>query len=292
MIRATEGELQRTIAGLTPVESARVHIAAPEASLYSSHAGADHRVGRGPHQARRWISRRKKSAGSRSSSPVRSTGSSPRTSRSSTRTAPCWCRRSRRVNDVAGRRAEVHRRPAVAKQRYETNLQENIQGMLDAAIGPKRSAVRVATDMNFDADQDRDRIVRAATGRSARTQTERETFAGHRAPPRQPPVGIPGTTTNAVPTYQGPAQQGTSRYSRSKSTTNYEITKSNTKAHRRAGQGDARLGRGAGERPAHARGGSGAARPPSAAATIAHQRRRREDPQRRLRRGRDRPDAR
>ena len=34
--RATEGELQRTIAGLTPVESARVHIASPEASLYSS----------------------------------------------------------------------------------------------------------------------------------------------------------------------------------------------------------------------------------------------------------------
>ncbi len=34
--RATEGELQRTIAGLTPVESARVHIASPEASLYST----------------------------------------------------------------------------------------------------------------------------------------------------------------------------------------------------------------------------------------------------------------
>src|SRR5450755_1069127 len=34
--RATEGELQRTIAGLTPVESARVHIASPESSLYSS----------------------------------------------------------------------------------------------------------------------------------------------------------------------------------------------------------------------------------------------------------------
>ena len=35
-MRATEGELQRTIAGLTPVESARVHIASPEASLYST----------------------------------------------------------------------------------------------------------------------------------------------------------------------------------------------------------------------------------------------------------------
>ena len=35
-IRATQGELQRTIAGLTPVLSARVHIASPDASLYSS----------------------------------------------------------------------------------------------------------------------------------------------------------------------------------------------------------------------------------------------------------------
>ena len=34
--RATEGELQRTIAALTPVQSARVHIATPEATLYST----------------------------------------------------------------------------------------------------------------------------------------------------------------------------------------------------------------------------------------------------------------
>src|SRR5665213_2192645 len=34
--RATEGELQRTISGLTPVQSARVHIASPAASLYSN----------------------------------------------------------------------------------------------------------------------------------------------------------------------------------------------------------------------------------------------------------------
>ncbi|MDB5091904.1 MAG: flagellar M-ring protein FliF, partial [Candidatus Eremiobacteraeota bacterium] len=34
--RATEGELQRTIAGLAQVQSARVHIASPQASLYST----------------------------------------------------------------------------------------------------------------------------------------------------------------------------------------------------------------------------------------------------------------
>ena len=34
--RATEGELQRTINGLDPVETSRVHIATPDQSLYSS----------------------------------------------------------------------------------------------------------------------------------------------------------------------------------------------------------------------------------------------------------------
>jgi flagellar M-ring protein FliF len=113
----------------------------------------------------------------------------------------------------------------VAKQKYEANLQENIQGMLDAAIGSKRSAVRVATDMNFDSTKTETESF-APQGTVRSSQTEKETFAGQGSP-RQPPVGIPGTTTNSVPTYQGlQNQQGPSRYSRSKTTTNFEITKS------------------------------------------------------------------
>ena len=65
----------------------------------------------------------------------------------------------------------------VAKQRYETNLQENIQGLLDAAIGPKRSAVRVATDMDFDAGQTETESY-APQGTVRSTQTERESYQG------------------------------------------------------------------------------------------------------------------
>ena len=49
-IRATEGELQRTIAGLTPVESARVHLAVARSDPLLDDAGTDHRVGRDPHK--------------------------------------------------------------------------------------------------------------------------------------------------------------------------------------------------------------------------------------------------
>ncbi len=227
-VRATEGELQRTIASLTPVQSARVHIASPDVSLYS-------------------------------------TTQEPTTASVAIQTRPGMLLSPQEVRGitqlvsgaVAGLKPEnvtiVNQdgtvlvpaplangpdgQPAAdalkltsdqlaAKQRYEANLQENIQGLLDAAIGVKRSAVRVATDMNFDAGQT-DTETYAPNGTVRSTQTERESFAGTGA--ARPPVGVPGTTTN-VPTYQGQEQQtGNTRYSKSKTTTNYEITKSETK---------------------------------------------------------------
>jgi flagellar M-ring protein FliF len=100
--------------------------------------------------------------------------------------------------------------------------------LLDAAIGVKRSAVRVATDMDFDAGTT-DTESYAPNGTVRSTQTERESFQGT-GPPRQPPIGVPGTTTNTVPTYQGVQNNtGNSRYTKSKSTTNFEITKTTSK---------------------------------------------------------------
>src|SRR6185312_9913051 len=43
-------------------------------------------------------------------------------------------------------------------------------------------------------------------------------------PPRGGAVGVPGTTTNAIPTYQGTQNQGaTGRYNKSKSTVNNQV---------------------------------------------------------------------
>jgi flagellar M-ring protein FliF len=115
----------------------------------------------------------------------------------------------------------------VAKQRYETNLQENIQGLLDAVIGPHRSAVRVATDMNFDANESESKTY-APQGTILSQQNEKEAYTGSQ--PKGGASGVPATTSNTVPTYQGaPPATGTGNYKKSKSTVNYDVTVQNAK---------------------------------------------------------------
>jgi flagellar M-ring protein FliF len=229
-IRATEGELQRTIAGLTPVASARVHLAVPDATLYSTiqeptTASVAVRTKPGmtlsPQEVRgitQLVSGAVEGLKPDNVTIVNQDGTvlvpSPST------TGPGGAATADALKMTSDQ--------LVAKQRYETNLQENIQGLLDAALGPKRSAVRVATDMNFDAAQtETESYSPNGTVRSA--QNERESFQGTGGA-RRPPVGVPGTTTNTVPTYQGvQSNQGNSRYTKSKTTTNYEITKSTSK---------------------------------------------------------------
>jgi flagellar M-ring protein FliF len=226
-IRATEGELQRTIGSLTPVDSARVHIAAPEVSLYSSTQQ--------PTTAS--IAVKTKPGMTLSPAEVRGItqlvagaveGLKPDQVTIVNQDGTVLVPSPNAGEDVAATTLKLTQDQLQAKQKYESNLQENIQGMLDAAIGSKRSAVRVATEMNFDANQTETKSF-APAGTVRSSQTEKETFAGTGGT-RPPPIGIPGTTTNAVPTYQGQTQQqGPSRYQRSKTTTNYEITESTAK---------------------------------------------------------------
>lgn len=115
----------------------------------------------------------------------------------------------------------------LAKQHYETNLQENIQTLLDAVIGPHRSAVRVATDMNFDANESESKTY-APQGTILSQQNEKESYTG--TPPKGAGAsGVPGSTSN-VPTYQGAANNtGGGNYKKSKSTVNYDVTEQNAK---------------------------------------------------------------
>jgi len=228
-IRATEGELQRTIGSLTPVQSARVHLAVPNASLYSSVQE--------PTTAS--VAIRTKPGATLSPEEVRGItqlvagaveGLRPDNVTIVNQDGTVLIPAASTTNADGTQNANAMKMTGdqlVAKQHYETNLQENIQGLLDAAIGPKRSAVRVATDMNFDAAQtETESYAPAGTVRS--TQTEREAYQGT-GNGRQPPIGVPGTTTNAIPTYQGVQNLGNSQYTKSKSTTNFEITKSTSK---------------------------------------------------------------
>jgi flagellar M-ring protein FliF len=223
--RATEGELQRTIAGLTPVQSARVHIASPEASLYSSTQE--------PTTAS--VAIQTKPGMQLNSSEVRGItqlvsgaveGLKPENvtivDQNGTVLRPSASDAGAVDGDDSVSALKLTQDQLVAKEKYESDLQQSLQGLLDQTIGAHRSAVRVATRMNFDANSSETKTY-APAGTVLSQQTERETYNGANGA-RNRAIGVPGTTTNVVPTYQGAQnQQGNGRYANSKNTTNYDV---------------------------------------------------------------------
>jgi flagellar M-ring protein FliF len=227
--RATEGELQRTISGLGPVQSARVHIAAPEASLYSTtqqpttaSVAIQTKVGMQLNaQEVRGITQLVSGAVA---------GLKPENvtivDQNGTILRPSALEEAGAIADSTS--ALKHTQDQlVAKEKYESDLQQSLQGLLDATIGAHRSAVRVNSEMNFDANATETKSF-APQGTVRSAQTERETYNGNGAP-RTAAAGVPGTTTN-VPTYQGTQTQATTgRYGKTKTTTNYEVTEQTAK---------------------------------------------------------------
>lgn len=228
--RATEGELQRTISGLGPVQSARVHIAASEASLYSTTQQ--------PTTAS--VAIQTKTGMQLNAQEVRGitqlvsgavAGLKPENvtivDQNGTILRPSALEEAGAVADSTS--ALKHTQDQlVAKEKYESDLQQSLQGLLDATIGAHRSAVRVNSEMNFDANATETKSF-APQGTVRSAQTERETYNGNGAP-RNAAIGVPGTTTNVVPTYQGTQNQTTTgKYGKTKTTTNYEVTEQTAK---------------------------------------------------------------
>ncbi|HZO92349.1 MAG TPA: flagellar basal-body MS-ring/collar protein FliF [Candidatus Baltobacteraceae bacterium] len=222
--RATEGELQRTIAGLTPVQSARVHIASPEASLYSSTQQ--------PTTAS--IAIQTKPGMQLNSAEVRGItqlvagaveGLKPENvtivDQNGTVLRPSALDGTG-AGDATASALKLTQDQLIAKEKFESDLQQSLQGLLDQTIGAHRSAVRVASQMNFDANSSETKTY-APAGTVLSEQSERETYNGTGAN-RNRAIGVPGTTTNVVPTYQGAQnQQSDGRYANTKKTTNYDV---------------------------------------------------------------------
>jgi flagellar M-ring protein FliF len=115
----------------------------------------------------------------------------------------------------------------LAKERYESTLQQSIQSMLDDTLGKKRAIARVSTKMDFDANTTESKTY-APAGTVLSQQNERESWNGSQPSPQRA-IGVPGTTSN-IGTYQA-VQNSTAngRYNRTKSTTNYDISEQNVK---------------------------------------------------------------
>ncbi|MBV8434276.1 MAG: flagellar M-ring protein FliF [Candidatus Eremiobacteraeota bacterium] len=226
--RAVEGELQRTIDGLDPVETSRVHIATPDQSLYSS--------SQEPTTAS--IAIKTKPGQDLSSQEVK--GITQLVSNAVEGLKP----ENVTIVDQDGRillpgagptgtgdnatpdALRLTQEQLLAKTRYESALQQSIQSMLDDTLGPKRAVARVSTKMDFDATSTESKLY-APQGTVLSQQTERESNVGS-TPRQQAPIGVPGTTSN-IGTYQAVQPATNNRYTHAKSTTNYDISVQNVK---------------------------------------------------------------
>ena len=226
--RATEGELQRTISGLTPVQSARVHIASPQASLYSTTQQ--------PTTAS--VAIQTKPGMQLSAQEVR--GITQLVSGAVEGLRPdnvtivdqngTILRPSSLADGGPGDASSAlnaTQAQLIAKEKYESDLQQSVQGLLDATIGAHRSAVRVVAAMDFDATSTETKTF-APQGTVLSEKTKRETYLGSGAP-RNAAAGVPGTTTNVIPTYPGAQNPSTGRFANNEATRNYQVGEQTSK---------------------------------------------------------------
>jgi flagellar M-ring protein FliF len=227
--RAIEGELQRTIDGLDPVQTSRVAIATPDESLYSSSqqpTTASIAIKTKPGQS--LTAQQVKGITMLVASAVE--GLKPENVTMVDQNGQILLPGSGTGTSGDGTAADAFRltqEQLLAKQRYESTVQQSIQSMLDDTLGPKHAVARVSTKMDFDATSTESKIY-SPQGTVLSQQTERESNVGN-APRQQPATGVPGTTSN-IGTYQAvQAPAINNRYNHSKNTVNYNISEQNVK---------------------------------------------------------------
>ncbi|MCK9495408.1 MAG: flagellar M-ring protein FliF [Dehalococcoidia bacterium] len=116
------------------------------------------------------------------------------------------------------------------QQQYEQRLEADVQSMLDRALGPAKSAVSVAATLNFDQVERQSETYTSpenGTARSTSTVTEQYTTADTEGAGQIPGAltNVPGANAN-LPTVE--TETGTStgtNYSRTESTSNFEVDK-------------------------------------------------------------------
>ena len=221
--RAIEGELERTISGLEPVESARVHIAEPDKTLFASTSTP----------ATASVAIATKPGMQLSADQVQ--GITMLVSRAVEGLKPSDVTIVNQDGQVlvpprgtddpnAPDPANLTADQLTAKQRYEASVQTSIQTMLDQTLGPRHAVARVSTKMNFDEGSTETKTY-APAGTVLSQQTKRESLNG--ASPRTA-IGVAGTSSN-IGSYQGQQQNGNYKDTKSEATTNYDVSETNAK---------------------------------------------------------------
>lgn len=215
--RALEGELARTITELEPVAKARVHIVKPEESLFTDKEkepttsimlklkpGAEIEEG----QVSGIVNLVQKSVEGLKNKNIVVVD----TKGNILSTPP---------EEVSGSKLTMNQ--LEMKRSYEKEIQNGIEQMLQAVMGPNKSTVKVTADMDFSqTTTDSEEFEGPAIVRSEQNETEK--FEGNGTMPVA--GGIPGTAGN-IPGFNFGAQGGTqeNKYNKNSSTINNEITK-------------------------------------------------------------------
>jgi flagellar M-ring protein FliF len=217
--RALEGELARTIQKLEPVDQARVHLALPQPSLFTDNQ-------REPTAS---VVVRLKPGRKLERAQVQSIVHL--LSRSVEGLKP----QNVTVVDAEGTLLSGDDQPeqAVArltagqleaKRTYESELEKNVQAMLDRVLGPGKASVRVNATMAWDQVETSSETYSPAN-RPPQVRSSRE--LSERVLTTAQPGGVPGTDANIPPTQEPVAAPGQNRgpFERRETTTNYELSK-------------------------------------------------------------------
>jgi flagellar M-ring protein FliF len=227
-VRALEGELERTIAGLGPVQAARVHLVLPRRDLFardSQDASASIVV------KLRGAERLTKGQVAAIQQVVASAVATLKPGRVS-------------VVDGAGTllaRGDGQAGEAAAgggagefQADYETRVARNVEDLLERSLGPGKARVDVRADMDFD------RITTSSESFDPDGQVVRSTQSVTQSDDSTSGGDQPVTVTNNLPNGQATAVAapggGRSKTARNEETVNYEISKTTRSQVREAGE--------------------------------------------------------
>ena len=224
--RAVEGELERTISRMDAVDSARVSVVIPEQRLFleqqqPSTASVLLRLkpgtSLGPIQIKSIVHLVSHSVANLKPEDVTVVDTNGRNLSDMVSDSMYLYSQDGTANTVTSLQREMERQ-------HERELETKARNMLEQVFGPGTAVVKVKVDLDF--DRRTNSLVEYRPlgpdnpqGIPRSTEKGEETYAGT----GQPVTGTPGTTTN-IPGYAINTQNVNSDYSKSNTTTNYEIT--------------------------------------------------------------------
>ncbi|MBE3587836.1 MAG: flagellar M-ring protein FliF [Thermoanaerobacteraceae bacterium] len=209
--RALEGELGRTIAGLSEVEQARVHLVLPKESLFldnqvepSASILLKLKSDLKPEQVKGIMDLVVGSVQGMKPENVHIIDSEGNVLSDNLALA-----------DERAKLAKLSLDQYQVRRQYEKELETRIQQMLARILGPNKAVAMVTADLDFDQRQTTTTTVQPGQTLSQQTVTESGSGTGIGGAPGTP-TGLPGQT---VPALTG----GNSQYQKQQTTTNYQL---------------------------------------------------------------------